>query len=191
MDSNNHKLFETRIDMVKELVPKGSKICELGVFAGDFTKIIYESCLPAELIAVDLFEGTTGSGDQNGNNFKFIDLNKYYNYLTDYFKNYPVKILKGDTVSVLEKYPDEYFDCIYIDADHSYEGSKRDIICSYKKLKKNGFLMGHDYGMNMQKAKNTYEFGVSRAVNEFCEKNNLQIYAFANDGCISFSIKKI
>lgn len=187
---NYHKIFDTRINMIKALVPKESKICELGVFIGDLTKAIDELCSPSELIAVDMFEGIVGSGDQDGNNFKFVDLNKYYNYLINFFTNHPVKIIKGDTVSVLEKYPDEYFDCIYIDADHSYEGSKRDIICSYKKLKKNGFLMGHDYGMNMQKAKKTYEFGVNRAVNEFCEKNNLQIYALALDGCISFAIKK-
>jgi predicted O-methyltransferase YrrM len=40
----------------------------------------------------------------------------------------------------------EKYDCIFIDADHSYEGVKRDYENSLKALKKNGVLVFHDIG---------------------------------------------
>jgi hypothetical protein len=37
------------------------------------------------------------------------------------------------------------------------------------KVKPGGWIMGHDYEMNMQKARNFYTFGVRQAVDEFCQ----------------------
>jgi hypothetical protein len=48
--------------------------------------------------------------------------------------------------------------------------------------------MGHDYSMNMDKAKTHYEFGVKKAVDEFCTRHSLAIKAIANDGCTSFCV---
>lgn len=52
--------------------------------------------------------------------------------------------------------------------------------------------MGHDYEMNMNKAHNTYDFGVKRAVDEFCMTYNQTILSKALDGCVSYcmNIKK-
>ena len=49
--------------------------------------------------------------------------------------------------------------------------------------------MGHDYEMNMNKAIYNYWFGVTDAVNEFCNEYNQKIIAKGNDGCVSFGIK--
>lgn len=53
--------------------------------------------------------------------------------------------------------------------------------------------MGRDYQMNMKKAKHTFDFGVKKAVDEFCITYNQTILSKAVDGCISFCIhiKKI
>jgi hypothetical protein len=68
---------------------------------------------------------------------------------------------------------------------------KRDLELAYPKIKKYGWIMGHDYEMNMTKAKNAYEFGVKKAVTEFCEKYNLKVDVKANDGCVSYAIRKL
>jgi hypothetical protein len=78
---------------------------------------------------------------------------------------------------------------IYVDGDHTYEGCKKDLEIAYYKIKKGGFLMGHDYEMNMKKAKNAYAFGVRRAVDEFCQTYQQQICAKGMDGCVSFAIR--
>ena len=183
-------LFDTRVDMIKELVPQSSVISEIGVFRGDFMKQIVSILNPNIFIAIDIFSGYVGSGDQDGNNFITCNLDEEYLKLIEYFKlNTAVKFIKGYSTPSLITFPNDYFDMIYIDADHSYEGCKKDLDVSFNKIKQSGWIMGHDYGQNFLKSKTEYEFGVKQAVDEFCIKYNQTIYAKANDGCISFAIK--
>ena len=73
------------------------------------------------------------------------------------------------TYFVLEKIPDETISVIYIDADHSYEGVKKDIEAWFPKVVPEGIVAFHDY----ETFSPTY--GVKRAVQEFCNKHNYQI----------------
>lgn len=43
-------------------------------------------------------------------------------------------------------FPDEFFDMVYIDGNHRYEYVKEDIIKWLPKVKKGGWICGHDYG---------------------------------------------
>lgn len=43
-------------------------------------------------------------------------------------------------------YKNESIDFVFIDGDHSYEGVKKDIELWLPKIKKTGFISGHDYG---------------------------------------------
>lgn len=65
---------------------------------------------------------------------------------------------------------DEFFDFIFIDGDHSYEGVIDDINNSFSKIKKTGILIGDDYGVFEH-----IDFGVRKAVDEFCKNNNLSL----------------
>ena len=42
-------------------------------------------------------------------------------------------------------FPDNYFDLVFIDALHSYEGCLADIKAWTPKVKKGGYICGHDY----------------------------------------------
>ena len=42
-------------------------------------------------------------------------------------------------------FPDNSLDIVFIDGDHSYEGTKKDILLWAPKVKKGGLLCGHDY----------------------------------------------
>lgn len=64
------------------------------------------------------------------------------------------------SVMAARLYLDESLDFIFIDADHSYESVKEDIVAWYPKLKPGGVLSGHDYRSN-------HFPGVSLAVDEF------------------------
>jgi hypothetical protein len=179
-------LFENRNDMVFELVPKNGIYGEIGIFKGDFSKELLK-LEPQQLLLFDLFNNTTGSGDVDGNNFEMTNMNEEYNNI----KNWNIDCItlyKGDSSTNLNNL-DISFDMIYIDGDHSYEGCKRDLLAAFKKVKKGGWIMGHDYEQNFIKTKNKYDFGVKKAVDEFCKKHNLQIHAKAMDGCVSFAIK--
>ena len=47
--------------------------------------------------------------------------------------------------SLLGKYPDGYFDFIYLDALHTHEAVKTEIFTWWKKVRPGGILAGHDY----------------------------------------------
>jgi len=88
--------FEDRNSMVKSLVSQHGKYAEIGVLAGEFSKDLYSILKPTELILIDLFEGDTGSGDQDGNNFKMYNLNRCYLDIAAHYKANPeVIMIKG------------------------------------------------------------------------------------------------
>ena len=174
------KKIETRNDLIQTF-GKQLIICEIGVFKGEFSKILFETLNPKELHLIDIFEGDAGSGDKDGNNMSFTNLEKEYHNLKEYFnKNSNVFLHKGKSYDILEKFDNNYFDIIYIDGDHTYDGVKLDLQISYEKVKNGGYICGHDYTTRFE--------GVIRAVNEFCSEKNLIIDSITKDGCPSFLI---
>jgi len=189
-------IFENRNEMLKyysnNLLYKGvkSKILEIGVFKGDFFDYMVNNCSYDSIEGVDLFEGRVGSGDHNGNNMESVDLNRQYILLQDKYNNKEnINLYKSYSTTYLAQQEDNKYDIIYIDADHSYEGVKKDLIASYPKIKDGAFLMGHDYEINKKKCKLNHSFGTKRAVEEFCKQYNQEVCALAMDGCVSFCIQ--
>ncbi len=186
------KNFENRNDMLKYYsnTLSNPKILEIGVFKGEFLDFMVNNCNFSSIDAVDLFEGITCSGNADGNNVVHYDVGKsYIELLEKYSKMSNINIHKSNSIVFLQNQPDTTYDIIYIDGDHSYEGVKQDLIHSYKKIKNGGFIMGHDYEMNMQKARTSYNFGVKQAVDEFCKTYNQNIISKAFDGCVSYCIQ--
>jgi hypothetical protein len=181
------KFYNTRTDLLG-LVKRGSTIAEIGVFKGEFSKQILDLCCPKKLVLIDLWEGHIPSGDLNGNNLETFSSDFLYQSVCENFSNEPtVEIVKAPS-NKLAEYSNDHFDAIYIDGDHSYEGVKADLEMSLNLVKNGGFIMGHDYLINPERAQNYYDFGVKSAVDEFCLKYGQRIYALALDGCVSFCI---
>jgi hypothetical protein len=184
--------FENRNEMLSYYCSKLSrpKRLEIGVFKGDFLDYIVKNCNHGSVDAVDLFEGYTCSGDSDGNNVVFYDVGKSFIELTEkYADRDNIHIHKSNSIQFLRDKPDHMYDIIYIDGDHSYGGVKADLTNAYRKIKNGGYIMGHDYEMNMKKAQNYYEFGVKQAVDEFCVTYNQSILSKGLDGCVSYCIK--
>lgn len=172
--------FENREDMIFHYLKAGMVGAELGVFKGQFSKILMQ-INPSKLYLVDLFEGNMVSGDKDGLNVETIDLQTSFDTLKEvYSDDSRVDLIKGKSVSFLNSLADNSIDFVYIDADHSYEGVKQDIAISFKKIKSNGYILGHDYTPMFE--------GVIRAVDEFCESFGLCIDGMSKCGCPSFCI---
>ena len=177
------KKFNTRNELI-EVLPKEMKIVEIGVFKGDFSKLIFQNMNPSELILVDIFEGYMGSGDKNGDNMEYVMLEAEYDKLKKHFnENKNVKIIKSKSNDFLSSIEDESLDMVYIDASHEYEDVVIDLKISYKKVREGGFICGHDY------VSPRFEC-VVRAVDELCVEKNLSIKYLTNDGCPSYCIVK-
>jgi predicted O-methyltransferase YrrM len=62
-------------------------------------------------------------------------------------------------------------DFVFIDGDHSYEGTKKDIILWLPKIKPGGWIGGHDY----KHEKRPDLHGIDKAVEEFFSKDQIKI----------------
>lgn len=78
------------------------------------------------------------------------------------------QILRQDSREAAQSIPDGSLDFVFIDADHSYEGCRADILAWLPKVKPGGVVSGHDY-------ENTDypKFGVKRAVDELFQEVEL------------------
>ena len=183
------KRFDTRHDMLS-LVPHHGVVAEIGVFEGQFSKEIADVCLPRELVLIDIWApGPMVSADVDGHNrrvYDGVDLEKTTRARMESLEG--VRIVKSPS-SVLGTFPEGYFDMIYIDADHSYEGVMVDLANAAKVIKDGGLIMGHDYDHNPAKNTKEYPFGVRRAVDEFCQMHGQAIEAVGMDGCVSYAIR--
>ena len=178
--------FPTRLDMVMALLKPGMRIAEVGVWKGEFAHMLTNTC-PFELVLIDPWKGVVPSGDADGNNVCNANLEEIFEGIQDWEEPYIVR--RGYSYDVLPKYPDNYFDAIYIDGDHGFEGCYKDLELAYKKVKPGGWIMGHDYGQNFLKTRNVYHFGVQNAVDTFCIRYRQKIVALGLDGCVSFAIR--
>ncbi len=184
------RVFETREAML-DWLPKGGHWVECGVFRGDFSTKLLSISQPSHLTLIDLWEGAIFSGDMDGNNPRSEHGETLFHIVRNTFaKDERVTILRSSSAEALSKFSDSSLDAIYVDADHSYEGCKRDLLIAHRKVKLGGWICGHDYLINGEKAKTIYPLGVRRAVDEFCRESGLGIAALAMDGYVSYAIRK-
>jgi hypothetical protein len=80
---------------------------------------------------------------------------------------------------------DEYFDWIYIDANHKYKYIKENLHIWTPKVKVGGLITGHDYGNKNEKRK---KWGITKAVNEFVEENTFNLKL--GDRCMYWFVRE-
>ena len=158
----NCHVVPSRITLLEECLPKGGTVAELGTLYGHWAKEILHITKPKELHLIDL---------------SFDSLERVH--FADAINAGQVYLHQSDSAQTLQQFPDHYFDWIYIDADHSYRGVKRDIDTSIRKVKPDGFLVFNDY--IYWSHFELLEYGVVHAVNELCIEGGYEILFFALD----------
>ena len=134
-----------------EKVAKGGVMAEVGVDTGDFSLRILNTCNPEKLHLFDidisrLSNPTILKGLEDGSG--------------------RLKTHVGDSSTNMSKMPDAYFDMVYLDGDHEYEGVMRDIMAVLPKMKPDGVILFNDYAV--WSATSMFHCGVARAVHELC-----------------------
>ena len=157
-------------------------VCEVGVFESQNFRRMIESG-PKIAVGVDLWM-RDGNPAVNDSDFSQGKLEEQYHYFLSIMKENPfVRLCRQYSVDAAKNFPDEYFDLIYIDGDHTYEGCKQDLEAWWPKVKRGGFFTGDDYSDRLA-PRTGIEFGVIKAVNEFGKINNLPIYELTRYGWV-------
>lgn len=125
------------------------RACEVGVADGKSAVFFAEHCVRGFRISV--VDNLAYGGTEQ---LKTILTNIYKSGLQE---NFDTRGLGLSSLDASCKFPDEYFDFIFLDTSHEYEMTKVEILLWYRKLKIGGILAGHD-AMGIE--------GVGRAVIE-------------------------
>jgi len=165
-----------RTDFVKSL-PRYAVAAEIGVAYGGFSLLALENATPKEYHMVDCWKHQDGAYEKDPCNLSQRDFDKVYKSVLEKFNSYECEDGTRPDVTIHRKYsrdavtsfPDNYFDWVYIDADHTYEGIKEDLVLWWPKVKPGGYLAGHDYHDKVKWV------DVKRGVDEFLVKQNLKL----------------
>ena len=161
----NCELVADRAALLQKL-PRRGRIAELGVDQGDFSARIMAQCEPEKLTLVDLW-GTRRYGEKKAQGVQ--------EKFEDHLSSGRMEIVRASSIAAAAGFEDETFDWVYIDTDHSYKTTKEELLHWAPKVKKTGYLAGHDHVMGNWKKR--YKYGVIEAVQEFCIAHNWR-YSF-------------
>jgi hypothetical protein len=182
------KTNEDRVSLIQNILSKFDLGlgAEVGTFKGEFSKEILKHW-SGTLYMIDVWRDLSEEY-QDCSNHKFFETNLYDETIKniDEFGDRAIMI-RTTSESASQIFCDSSLDFVYIDANHSYEFVKQDIELWYPKIKKGGYILGHDYlDIEWYKDPNFAEngkdkhiwngtfyhglFGVNPAVDEFCEQ---------------------
>lgn len=147
-----------RIELNKFL-PKDAVCAELGVAEGYFSAEMLQWGIK-HLYMVDMWTTNTTFPGDAGFDQEWHDKNLQGALdKTSKFKGATITILRGKTVEMAGRVPDESLDLVYLDACHSYDCVMNDLQAWFPKVKPAGVIAGHDYL--------ALQYGVYQAVTDF------------------------
>lgn len=135
---------------------------EVGVAEGTTTEYLLQTLPSLKLSGVDSYPTYIDWNDTqpDGNTNKAEMLKKVDPYLDRY------KHLYKDSDNAVSEFDDESLDFVFIDGLHTYDQVLKDCQNYYPKIKKGGFIIGHDFSRIQ---------GVNKAVREFAKSIDKEI----------------
>ena len=132
---------------VKEL-PNGSKIVEVGCWKGKSIAYLgVEIMNSGKDIKVDAIDTWVGSDEPAHISDVYVKTNTLYQlFLGNILPiNSVITPIRMTSLDASKLYEDESIDAVFIDACHEYQCVKDDIAAWFPKVKKGGYVSGHDY----------------------------------------------
>ncbi|MEM9413957.1 MAG: glycosyltransferase [Planctomycetota bacterium] len=133
---------------------------EVGVAFGGHSEAILQRTGVKHLVGVDAYQHRDGYDDPM--NLPQPQFEALHERTTQRLAGMAgrFELVRRESTDAAERYADEQFDFVYLDADHSEEGVWRDLCAWITKVRVGGIIAGHDYGHR--------DFpGVQRAVDRF------------------------
>lgn len=178
--TRNCRVLPTRMHLLGCL-PRGGVAAEIGVAFGDFTKEILARNKPEKLHLVDAWDT---------DRFR-RGLAQIREQFSSQISRGTIEINQGLSTDRLAEFPDDYFDWVYIDTDHSYATTRQELRLAAQKTRKGGYIAGHDFTSG-NPAKGL-RYGVIGACHEFCVAEGWE-YAYLTlepSGHFSFALVEL
>lgn len=167
--------FLDRVDWTIHLLSniKNPVVVEVGVYKADYGCTMLNIIPDLIWIGVDSYIPYEDGRLFRGVKEKYMSV-KYWN---NFYHRVNAKVSKyGPRFTLIRETSEmginsilpEEVDFVYIDGHHNYEFVKTDLLLYERKLKSGGIMAGHDY------THPTYP-GVRQAVDEYAQKNNIEI----------------
>jgi SAM-dependent methyltransferase len=160
-------------DEVREFIvrrmPRRGVVAEIGVDLGDFSEKILSLNRPRELHLIDPW--TVESGEYRQREVALESARKLgsvarFDLVRERFSSDiaggSVILHRANSEVAGAEFPDNFFDWVYIDGNHSYEFVRQDLELYFCKLKPGGYIVCDDYHHA-----GFWNDGVTRAVDEF------------------------
>jgi hypothetical protein len=173
--------LKDRVELLSKL-PAHGVVAEIGVNEGDFSEKILALCHPHKLVLIDVW----ASKRYHGGLFEKVK-SRFSKQLHDQ----QVEIIRDLSFGAIGQCPDHYFDWVYLDTDHTYATTHRELELLRPKMKPGGIIAGHDYIIGNWNA--GYRYGVVEAVREFCLNYNWEMIYLTHElnDHPSFAIREI
>ncbi len=142
--------YEDLYNYVIDKLSDNAHVVEVGAYKGRSTAylatLIFNSGKKIKFDVVDTWDGTDGTTRPAWSDYQHNHgdiFNQFKNNLAPVIDIInPIKMLSFDACS---NYEDKSLDFVFIDANHSYEGVKKDILGYLPKMKSGSIFAGHDY----------------------------------------------
>ena len=159
-------------------LPQQAVVAEIGVFRGEFSRYILRHARPREFHLID------GWWELHGD--RFPDWGEYTDFgrlrTRDAYEEAMAIVDKerrgatcefhvGDDREILPRFPDGYFDWVYLDSSHDYEHTVQELEILRTKVRRGGLITGDDY--HEDPAHQHHD--VYLAVRDFCQKRGWRV----------------
>jgi hypothetical protein len=160
-------------------LPKRATCCEVGVWTGNLSATILEFADPAMLYLVDPWAAQPREQYDDPMNKDQDHWDGVHAGVASRFAGESrVKIIRDFSVAAASRFPDHFFDWVYIDANHAYEAVYADLRAWAPKVKPGGLLCGHDY---IEPELVAHPVGVVRAVNGFIDETGATLECLSTE----------
>lgn len=168
-------------DALLERLPHQGVAAEIGVAFGEFTSKIISLNKPRRLYLIDAWESERYEKGMDEVCKKFkkqIERNE-------------IVLSRGYSIDKLVEFKDRYFDWVYIDTNHSYPTTFRELRICDKKTKITGLIAGHDFCTG--NVIDPVPYGVIEACSKFCVDFgwNYKYLALEPNGHFSFCLERL
>ena len=144
---------------------------EVGVLGGDFSFYILDVWPNITLFSVDVWAKQEDGHYIDVNNRDNINFEEMYLNVLQRSKSFDNRsvIVRKLSNEAVQMFANESLDFVYLDANHSYQQVKEDLLLWYPKVKKHGIISGHDFITDGTISVDGVPtcFGVQKAVKEF------------------------